>query len=70
MQPDRFTVKSAEAIQDAVRLASQFGNPEAAPAHLLIALLAQEDGLVTPILQRVGADPASVRSAARVPTAH
>ncbi|MEX2108964.1 MAG: ATP-dependent chaperone ClpB [Solirubrobacterales bacterium] len=64
MQPDRFTVKSQEAVADALQLASRLGNPEAAPAHLLIALLAQDEGLVPPILQKVGADPASVRAAA------
>jgi ATP-dependent Clp protease ATP-binding subunit ClpB len=64
MQPDRFTVKSQEAVADALRLASRLGNPEAAPAHLLISLLAQEEGLAVPILQRIGADPASTRSRA------
>ncbi len=64
MQPDRFTVKSQEAVADAVRLASQLRNPEAAPAHLLIALLAQDEGLTAPILQKVGADPAAVRARA------
>ena len=64
MQPDRFTVKAAEAVQDSVRLASALRNPEAVPAHLLVALLAQEDGLAVPILQRIGADPAGVRSRA------
>jgi ATP-dependent Clp protease ATP-binding subunit ClpB len=64
MQPDRFTVKSQEAVADALRLASSLRNPEAAPAHLLVALLAQDEGLAEPILQRVGADPASTRSRA------
>ncbi|HEY2334327.1 MAG TPA: ATP-dependent chaperone ClpB [Solirubrobacterales bacterium] len=64
MQPDRFTVKSQEAVVDALQLASRLGNPEAAPAHLLIALLAQDEGLTMPILQKVGADPASIRSRA------
>ncbi len=64
MQPDRFTVKSQEAIADALQLAARLRNPEAAPAHLLIALLAQDDGLTVPILQRVGADPAAVRARA------
>jgi len=65
MQPDRFTVKSQEAVQDALQLASRLRNPEAAPAHLLVALLGQDEGLTVPILQRAGADPASVRSAAQ-----
>jgi ATP-dependent Clp protease ATP-binding subunit ClpB len=64
MQPDRFTVKSQEAVADALQLASRLRNPEAAPAHLLIALLAQDEGLTVPILQKVGADPASLRSRA------
>jgi ATP-dependent Clp protease ATP-binding subunit ClpB len=64
MQPDRFTVKSQEAVLDALKLASRLGNTEATPAHLLIALLAQDEGLAVPILQKVGADPASIRSRA------
>jgi len=39
MQPDRFTVKSQEAVADTLQLASRLRNPEAAPAHLLVALL-------------------------------
>jgi ATP-dependent Clp protease ATP-binding subunit ClpB len=65
MQPDRFTVKSQEAVRDALQLASRLGNPEAAPAHLLVALLAQDDGLTGPILQKTGADPAAVRAGAQ-----
>jgi ATP-dependent Clp protease ATP-binding subunit ClpB len=65
MQPDRFTVKSQEAVRDALQLASRLGNPESAPAHLLVALLAQDDGLIGPILQKTGADPSSVRAGAQ-----
>jgi ATP-dependent Clp protease ATP-binding subunit ClpB len=64
MQPDRFTVKSQEAVAAAQQLASQRRNTEVAPAHLLLALLEQADGMVDPILRKVGADPAA--SAARV----
>ena len=60
MQADRFTVKSQEAVQAAQQLAAARRNPETAPAHLLVALLVQEDGLVVPILQKLGADPASI----------
>ncbi len=60
MQPDRFTVKSQEAVAAAQRLASSRHNPEIAPAHLLVALLTQEDGLVPPILQKLGQDPAAI----------
>ena len=64
MQPDRFTVKSQEAIQSALELARSHRNPEAAPPHLLVALLDQPEGLVVPILQRVGADTATIAARA------
>ena len=60
MQADRFTVKSQEAVAAAQQLAAARRNPEIAPAHLLVALLEQEDGLVVPILQKLGADPAAI----------
>src|SRR4051794_26636928 len=62
MQPDRFTVKSQEAVAAAQRLASERRNPEVAPAHLLMALLDQEEGLVVPVLQKLGTDIATVRA--------
>ena len=60
MQADRFTVKSQEAVAAAQQLAAARRNPEVAPAHLLVALLVQEDGLVVPILQKLGADTAAI----------
>jgi ATP-dependent Clp protease ATP-binding subunit ClpB len=62
MQLDRFTIKSQEALQAAIRLAADRRNTETAPQHLLLALLDQQDGLVGPVLRKVGADPAAVRS--------
>src|ERR671931_762954 len=64
MQQDRFTTKSQEAVTAAQRLAAERHNPEVAPPHLLLALLDQEDGLVVPILQKVGRDVTEVRRAA------
>ncbi len=64
MQADRFTVKSQEAIQAALELARSHRNPEAAPPHLLVALLDQPEGLVVPVLQRVGADTAAIAARA------
>jgi ATP-dependent Clp protease ATP-binding subunit ClpB len=62
MQQDRFTIKSQEAVAAAQRLAAERRNSEVAPAHLLMALLDQEDGLVVPVLQKLGADVATIRS--------
>ena len=42
MQPDRFTIKSQEAIQAAQALADQRRNPQTTPEHLLAVLLEQD----------------------------
>src|ERR1700749_3838242 len=51
---DKFTVKSQEAIQSAGTLATEHGNPELLPLHLLAALLEDKDGIIVPVLQKVG----------------
>ncbi|PRW62772.1 ATP-dependent chaperone ClpB [Actinopolyspora mortivallis] len=56
------TTKAQQAISSAAQAATMAGNPDVAPAHLLGALLAQSDGLASPLLSAVGADPARVRS--------
>ena len=55
---DRLTVKSAEAIQAAANVARQAGNPAVEDVHLLGALLTQDEGIVVPILQKVGVNVA------------
>src|SRR3954447_26912640 len=62
MQPDRFTIKSQEAVAAAQRLAAERRHPEVAPPPPLMALLDQEEGLVVPVLQKLGADITTVRS--------
>src|SRR6476469_9394976 len=59
---DKFTVKSQEAIQQATELASQNGNPELLPMHILAALLQDREGIITPVITRLGANPANVLS--------
>ena len=60
MQADRFTVKSQEAVAAAQAAGRRAPQPRGHPAHLLVALLEQDDGLVVPILQKLGADPAAI----------
>ncbi len=60
MQLDKFTVKSQEVIQAAHSLAEQFGNPEMQPEHLLKALLEQPEGVIVPVIQKIGVTPAVV----------
>jgi len=56
MRLDKYTVKAQEAVQEGQTLARRAGNPQYEPEHLARALLSQEDGIVEPILQKVGAD--------------
>jgi ATP-dependent Clp protease ATP-binding subunit ClpB len=63
MQPDRFTIKSQEALQAAQQLADERRNPQTRPEHLLAVLLEQEGGVVVPVLRKLGVEPASVRAA-------
>ena len=51
---DRLTVKAQEAMQRASELASEHGNPELMPLHVLAALLEDREGIVVPVLARVG----------------
>jgi ATP-dependent Clp protease ATP-binding subunit ClpB len=57
MQFDKFTVKSQESLQAAQSLAGQKGNQEMQPEHLLAVLLRQPDGVIIPVLQKMGANP-------------
>jgi len=54
---DRFTVKAQEAVQRANQIASEHGNPELLPVHLLAALLEDKEGIVPPILEKIGVGP-------------
>ncbi|HEY3281037.1 MAG TPA: Clp protease N-terminal domain-containing protein, partial [Armatimonadota bacterium] len=57
MRLDKLTVKSQEALQEAQNLAQTAGNPQVDVEHLLAALLRQPDGIVPPILQKLGVNP-------------
>ncbi len=51
---DKLTVKSAEAVQGAAGMAAEHGNPEVLPVHLMAALLEDKEGVVLPVLEKVG----------------
>src|SRR3954451_11661879 len=61
MQLDRFTTKSRQALEAATALAAARNHPEAGPEHLLAVLLEQEDGIVVPVLNKLGARPEGIR---------
>ena len=54
MQFDKLTIKSQEALQAAQRLAEEHGHAEVDVEHLALALLSQEDGIVPPLMERLG----------------
>jgi ATP-dependent Clp protease ATP-binding subunit ClpB len=62
LDPNRWTLKTQEAIQAALDLARSRNHAEASPDHLLAALLGQSDGLVLPILEKLGVAPLAVRN--------
>ncbi|WP_371748988.1 ATP-dependent chaperone ClpB [Aquihabitans sp. G128] len=62
MDPNRWTLKTQEAFNAAISRARTENNPEVTPDHLLSALLGQAEGVVLPILEKVGASPAALRA--------
>src|SRR5579862_4022647 len=62
---EKFTVKSQEAVQAASQLASENGNPEVLPLHLLAALIEDKDGIIVPVLEKVGVPTAQLRNRAQ-----
>jgi ATP-dependent Clp protease ATP-binding subunit ClpB len=51
---DKLTVKSQEALQDAVRIASEAGHGQVEPEHLFLSLLRQEEGVAADLFARAG----------------
>ncbi len=63
MRLDRLTIKAQEALQAAQTLASEAQNPELGVEHLMLSLIKQTDGIVTPIFQKLGVDTQEITSA-------
>ena len=59
---DKLTIKAQEAVQHAQELAADAGSPEIDPLHLLAALLAESEGVVHPVLDKIGADVGQLSS--------
>jgi len=59
---DKLTVKAQEALQAAQESASRSGQQQIEPLHLLWALIAQGDGVVPPLLEKLGAAPTALAS--------
>ncbi len=57
---DKFTVKAQEALQAAQEMGGRSGQQQIEPLHLLWALVAQGDGVVPPLLEKLGVSPATL----------
>jgi ATP-dependent Clp protease ATP-binding subunit ClpB len=59
------TTRSQQAVSTAVKAAAELGNPNVEPAHLIVALLDDAEGLPRPMLRAVGVDPLTIRAEAQ-----
>ncbi len=62
MNIEQFTLKAQDALQEASALAQQNDNAEISLAHILAALLEQKDGLVKPVVERIGVNVSGLLS--------
>jgi len=60
MKFDKFTVKVQEALQESQSIAEKYDHQQIEPEHLLMSLVLQQEGIVAPILKKLGVDPAVV----------
>ena len=65
MHFDKFTQKSQEALGEAQMLAVEAGHQLLHPAHLLVALVSAEDGVVAAVLTKLGMEPGAAKSRVR-----
>ena len=60
MNIDKYTVKASEAVQEASSLAQRDDHSQVESEHLLYVLLEQEDGIVPPLVEKIGVRPESL----------
>ncbi|HVT88312.1 MAG TPA: ATP-dependent chaperone ClpB [Tepidisphaeraceae bacterium] len=65
MRFDKFTIKAQEAVAHAQELAQRMDHAEILPLHLLAALLDETEGVVQPLLQKLGANGQSISQQVR-----
>src|ERR1700687_53452 len=65
MNINKFTEKAREAVAAAIELARQGNNPQIEPEHLLVAVVAQREGIIPRVLAKMNADPAQIARSAR-----
>jgi ATP-dependent Clp protease ATP-binding subunit ClpB len=64
IRSDKFTVKAQEGLQAAQEMGERSGQQQIEPLHVLWALVAQGDGVVPPLLEKLGVSPTLIASEA------
>ncbi|MGH9014296.1 MAG: ATP-dependent chaperone ClpB [Acidimicrobiia bacterium] len=64
MNLEKLTIKAREALQAAQQSTESSGHQALEPEHLLFGLLSQDDGIVVPLLKKIGADADALRAKA------
>ncbi|TWT96158.1 Chaperonin protein ClpB [Botrimarina colliarenosi] len=67
---DKLTIKAQAAVQHAQELATEAGAPQVEPLHLLAALLAESEGVVRPVLEKMGANLGQLEGIVNAELAH
>ncbi|HTC92853.1 MAG TPA: ATP-dependent chaperone ClpB [Terriglobales bacterium] len=62
---DKLTLKAQEAVQRGNDIAAEHGNPELQPVHLLLALVEDREGIVPPVLEKIGASVEAIAADAK-----
>lgn len=62
LNPDRWTIKTQEAVTAAIDRAKTDAHPEVTPDHLLLSLVGQAEGVVLPLLNKLGKQPSVLRN--------
>ena len=62
MRFDRFTIRGQEAVQEAITIAEKGQNQQVEPEHILAAMLEPKEGVVKPILGKIGATAQTITS--------
>ena len=62
MRLDKFTIKAQESILEAHTIAKNSDHQQVEPEHILLSLIDQSEGLVKPLLRKLGADPNPITS--------
>ncbi len=62
VDPNKWTIKTQEAVASALEKAGADSHPEVTPDHLLLSLLSQSEGVVLPLLTKLDRQPARLRT--------